>query len=81
MGGATETMVQAGTPAYMPPEQVKGLALSPRTDIYAFGVILFEMLTGGFRPFTGEKAGVDGTISAKITLGAESLKTTISSNI
>ena len=51
---ATATMVGAGTPAYMAPEQVKGLDPVPQTDIYAMGVMLFEMLTGGERPFTGE---------------------------
>ena len=35
-----------GTPLYMSPEQVVGKQISPSADIYAFGVILFEMLTG-----------------------------------
>ena len=34
-----------GTPGYMPPEQVFGWGVSPRTDIYAFGMVLYEALT------------------------------------
>ncbi len=44
-----------GTPLYMAPEQVQGLTVTPATDIYAFGVVIYEMLTRTF-PFTGQNA-------------------------
>ena len=49
----TRTGVPIGTPYYMSPEQCRGINVDHRTDIYSFGVLAFELLTGRL-PFNGE---------------------------
>ncbi|HWP45145.1 MAG TPA: serine/threonine-protein kinase, partial [Blastocatellia bacterium] len=60
----TEPGAVAGTVPYMPPEQINGEGLDGRSDIFSFGVILYEMLSG-HHPFASKSMAA--TISAILT--------------
>jgi len=64
---ATQQGIILGTAAYMSPEQAKGRAVDKRTDIWAFGSVLYEMLTGQ-AAFQGED--VTEILAAVVKLGA-----------
>jgi hypothetical protein len=52
----TDRKVIAGTPTYMAPEQIQGESANARADLFSFGLVLYEMITGAL-PFPGSSMG------------------------
>jgi len=66
----TRTGIMIGTPAYMSPEQMKGAPTDAKTDVYAAGLLLFELLAGR-RPFVADSP--EGYLAAHLTAPVPSL--------
>lgn len=55
----------AGTPTYMAPEQINGVGISPQTDVYALGVLLYELFTL-VKPFQGKTGSTQSSTNDRI---------------
>jgi len=73
LAGSAGERFRGGTPGYMAPEQIDGQAASERSDIYALGLVLFEMFAGK-RPFEAPDLAA---IRAKQKQGAPSISTSV----
>jgi len=65
--------IRVGTPAYMSPEQLAGREVTARSDIYALGLVLYELFTG--------KPAFDGATTAQLVRLRESAPTSLSSHV
>jgi len=74
MASLTGSLDVVGTPAYMAPEQLEGKEITPATDTYALGVVMYEMLTGQV-PFQGST--VISTALKRLTEPAPSPRTLV----
>ena len=74
-GGPAKTLPQMimGTPEYMAPEQFEGKPVSPATDIYALGIILYELVTG-LHPYAADTPVAAAIRRAKLPPPASSLR-------
>jgi eukaryotic-like serine/threonine-protein kinase len=70
--------ITMGTIGYMSPEQLRGKEVDARSDLFSFGVVLFEMATGGHHPFPGKTTGeILESIFARDAIPASDLDPTI----
>ncbi len=74
--GKTLSQLIVGTPEYMAPEQFEGKPVSPATDIYALGIILYELVTG-LHPYAADTPVAAAIRRAKHAIPASSLRPNI----